>query len=107
MLVDHADPERHGAPGRADGDGLSLYEDPPRIGCVEPVEDLDERGFPRPVLAEESQHFPAAQGKIDTVVHRPAIKSLDNPPHLHKVLVLGVGPRYLFVLQHNKYFLGG
>ena len=53
VLMDHPDAALDRVVGRRDLNRLTVQEDLPLIGLVQPVEDLHECALARPVLAEE------------------------------------------------------
>ncbi len=78
MLEDHADAERPGRRRPLDRHGLAVPAHRPRIGANDPVDDLDERRFARPVLAQERVNLARRQGQINIVVGQDARVALGD-----------------------------
>jgi len=65
FLVNHPDAQRLGLPRRAQVDFLAEQAQLARGASAGAAEDLGQRGFPRPVLAQQDVHLAAPQGEID------------------------------------------
>lgn len=67
FLVDGGDAEAHGGDGRAQGDLFAAPGDRAVVRLVGAGQDLDERGLPRAVLAEQAVHFAGLDVEVDAV----------------------------------------
>ena len=77
-LVDRFDAERSRIPRRADFDRLAGEANLAAVGRIDAGEDLDQRGFPGAVVAEQSEHFAFAKIEAHIVDGAHAAKSLHD-----------------------------
>ncbi len=68
MLVNHANPRVDGIGGGVNGDFLTPHQDFPFIRLVQPVKDVHQGGFARPVFPQQCQDFTLIQFKVDVII---------------------------------------
>src|SRR5581483_4541809 len=81
VLVDHPDPVRDRVLRAAQPHGPPVHLDRPRLGLLEPVEDVHERRLARAVLAEQPVDLAAAELEVDPVERGHALEALDDASH--------------------------
>ena len=79
------------APGRMNGDGLSLHPDFPGVGLIQAVEDAHQRAFARAIFTQQGMDFALLQGEIHLVVGGQIAKALDDAAHFHGQGLIGHG----------------
>jgi hypothetical protein len=85
VLIDHANASSDRIPRCVKRDGSAVDGDLACIGSVQTSQDAHERGFARPVLAQQRVHFAPARRKVDAVVGNNARKCLVDTHHRHGV----------------------
>jgi hypothetical protein len=81
VLVDHADPVGHRLTGAPDGYGVAADLDGAFVGLVEAVQDVDQRGLPGAVLAEQSVDLASSNLQVDASIGDHAREPLGDPDH--------------------------
>ena len=82
MLVDHADPESNRGGRRVDFDRLAVDEDLALVGCVQAVENGDQRRLAGTVLAQQCVHLTGIHVEVDSVVGHDRAELLRDAPQL-------------------------
>ena len=80
VLVNHADAGSDRVAGILEAGDVPVQQDGALVRPVKAVEDVHERGFPRPVLAEEGVYLSPLGGQIDAVVGDEVAEPLRYSP---------------------------
>ena len=107
VLVDHPDAERDRVPWPADPHLAPADADGARVGAVQAVEDVHERGLAGAVLAHEGVDLAFADGEVNAAEGVEITEALLDAPHLEeRCLLRGDGRRERSALTLGSWLEG-